>query len=93
MSTVEIVTPEDTESHEAEIVSIDPTHVADQQKPIRDLIDRDPRFMEEVRQYYELLQIDYARRVAGIEKFLGFLESNEDLGVRIARLEAFTGVK
>jgi hypothetical protein len=34
MNDVEIVTPEDSESHQAEIVSIDPTQVADDQKPI-----------------------------------------------------------
>jgi len=91
--TEEIQTPEDTDSHQAEIVSIDPTHVSDQQNPIRDLIDRDPRFMEEVRQYFELLQIDYARRVTDLERFLGFMESSAELGVRLARLETFVGVK
>lgn len=49
--------------------------------------------MVEVRHYYEIMQIDYVRRAGEIEKFLGFMESAEDLGVRLARLETFVGVK
>lgn len=47
----------------------------------------------EVRRYYELLQIDYTRRAAEIEKFLGFAESSEALGTRLHKVEMFLGVK
>lgn len=53
----------------------------------------DPQIVLEVRHYFADLQRDYARRVYELEKFLGFIESEEDLGSRIARLEAFVGVK
>lgn len=49
--------------------------------------------MSEVRHFYELMQIDYVRRAGEIEKFLGFMESAEDLGTRLARLENFLGIK
>lgn len=53
----------------------------------------DPQIVLEVRHYFADLQHDYARRVLEIEKFLGFIVSEEDLGSRIARLEAFVGIK
>lgn len=59
----------------------------------RDLIQDDPEIVNEVRAYYALLQIEYTRRVAEIEKFLGFAEGCEALGTRLARLEAFVGIK
>lgn len=49
--------------------------------------------LTEVRHYYALLQHDYARRVLEIEKFLGFAEGCEALGTRLAKVEAFLGIK
>lgn len=49
--------------------------------------------MSEVRHYYALLQVDYTRRIGEIEAFLGFAESSEALGARLAKVEAFLGIK
>lgn len=59
----------------------------------RVLIQDDPKIVDEVRAYYALLQIEYTQRVAEIEMFLGFAEGCEALGTRLARLEAFVGIK
>lgn len=53
----------------------------------------DPPDMEAVRAYFSALQVDLAKRVTAIEVFFGFLESTEALAVRVAKLEAFTGIK
>ena len=81
------------DSHEAEIVSIDPARVSDDQARIADLIDKDPRLMEEVKHYFQLLQINYSRRMLEIEVFLGFMEGSADLGTRLHRVETFLGIK
>lgn len=75
-----------------EIVSIDPERVADRQQRLRELFDREPEIMSEVKHYYELLKIDYAHRVAEIETFLGFMESSASLGERLSKLERFVGI-
>ena len=75
----------------AEVVTID--NHSDRQEQLRELIDGDPRLMEEVKAYFQKLQIDYARRVGEIEVFLGFVEGQQDLGTRLHRLETFLGVK
>jgi len=51
-----------------------------------------PDVRAEVRQYYDLLKVDYTKRIADIETFLGFVDSAEDLGTRLARLERFVGI-
>lgn len=53
----------------------------------------DPQIVLEVRHYFADLQHDYARRVLELELFLGFIASEEDLGTRVAKLEAFVGIK
>lgn len=57
------------------------------------LLQDDPEIMTEVRHYYALLQIEYVKRASEIEKFLGFVESAEELGARLARVERFVGIK
>ena len=49
--------------------------------------------LTEVRQYYAVLQLEYARRTSEIEAFLGFAESCEALGTRLHKIEAFLGIK
>lgn len=53
----------------------------------------DPPDMEAVRAYFSALQVDLTNRVRSIESFLGFTEGVEALAVRVAKLEAFTGIK
>lgn len=53
----------------------------------------DPPDMAAVREYFSTLQLDLSKRIAAIEMFLGFTEGVEALGVRVARLESFLGVK
>lgn len=78
-------TPEAAPEATPEIVQRDLT-------AMRELLS-DPQIALEVRHYFADLQHDYARRVLELEKFLGFIESEEDLGTRVARLEAFVGIK
>ena len=59
----------------------------------RDLIQDDPEIVNEVRAYYALLQVEYTRRAAEIEKFLGFAEGCEALGTRLHKVESFLGIK
>jgi hypothetical protein len=47
----------------------------------------------EVRHYYSLLEIEYKRRAAEIEAFLGFSEGSEALGTRLHKIETFLGIK
>lgn len=49
--------------------------------------------LQEVRAYYELLQVEYANRLAEAEQFLGFAVGTEALGTRLAKLEQFLGIK
>lgn len=49
--------------------------------------------LQEVRAYYELLQVEYASRLAEAEQFLGFAVGTEALGTRLAKLEQFLGIK
>lgn len=53
----------------------------------------DPPDMEAVRAYFTAMQLDLAKRLSAIEQFFGFVESAEALGVRLAKLEAFVGIK
>jgi hypothetical protein len=52
-----------------------------------------PADLVSMRAYYEGLRGEYLQRVAEIEAFLSFAQQSDDLGVRIARLEQFLGVK
>ena len=52
-----------------------------------------PDVLAEVREYYALLQIEYAKRASEIEAFLGFAESSEGLGTRLHKIENFLGIK
>lgn len=59
---------------------------------LRELLS-DPQIVAEVRHYFADLQMDYLRRASEIEKFLGFVESREELGTRLHKVEAFLGIK
>jgi hypothetical protein len=74
-------------------ISVDPDAVMDRQQRLRELFDREPEIMSEVKHYFDLLKIDYARRTCEIELFLGFVESAEGLGTRLERVERFLGIK
>lgn len=60
---------------------------------VRDLIEKEPTFAASVREYYADKHADMLRIVGEIETFLGFLVSEDDLSVRVAKLEAFVGIK
>lgn len=49
--------------------------------------------IEAVRAYFALLRTSLHERVAEIETFLGFVEVEGDLAVRVGKLEHFTGLK
>lgn len=70
----------DLDSHAAEIVE-------------NALLSTTDPMMEKVKAYYAAQQIEYARRMAEIEVFLGFVESAEGLGRRLERVEQFIGIK
>ena len=57
-----------------------------------ELLESAPDLLPQVRNYYALLQIEYTRRAGEIEKFLGFVESCEELSVRLRKLEQFLGI-
>lgn len=48
--------------------------------------------IEMVRAYYVAQRAELLQRVADLEVFLGFIVTNQDLAIRIARLEAFTRI-
>jgi hypothetical protein len=52
-----------------------------------------PDVLSEVRTYYELMRVDYARRIAEVEAFLGFAQDSEALGSRLHKVEAFLRIK
>lgn len=49
--------------------------------------------IEAVTAYYSLLRGQLLQRVADIESFLGFLDVEGDLAVRVGKLERFTGIQ
>ena len=51
-----------------------------------------PDVIAEVREYYEMMQAEYTRRLAEIERFLGFTEGSEALGTRLHKVEKFLGI-
>lgn len=77
----------------AEVVTIDPETVASDQESFRQMLAKDPAILNEVRHHFELLQLDYLRRASEIERFLGFMVGEQDLGTRLHRLETFLGIK
>lgn len=52
-----------------------------------------PDVIAEVREYYEMIQVEYTRRLADIEQFLGFAVGSEALGTRLHKIEQFLGIK
>lgn len=56
-------------------------------------VDAPPAEIVNVRAFYEAQRLDYMKRVADIEIFLGFVEASDDLSVRVSRLENFLGIK
>lgn len=57
------------------------------------IADEDPVFdIDAIVAHMELLKANYTHRITAIETFLGFIVSEEDLRVRLARLEKFVGL-
>ncbi len=54
-----------------------------------DSIVASPATIEETRIYFSRMRADLLARVADLESLLGFLESSDDLAVRVAKLEKF----
>jgi len=73
----------DTNEAPAEVVKTD----------IQALIDQDPTFMASVVDYYDAKRVSYLARLDALEALIGFLKSEEQLSVRVAKLEAFMGIK
>lgn len=73
----------------------------DNEEQTFEIVERQPEiveartFQEEVERTISQLtelKADYARRITEIELFLGFAISEQDLAVRLARLEKFVGI-
>lgn len=80
----------------SEIINATPEVSAEVVPPytaVADLIEKEPSFLEAVREYYEMQRADYVKRIAGIEDLLGFLRGTDELGARVAKLESFCGIK
>lgn len=60
---------------------------------VSDLFENEPEVVEAVREYYARKRLDYIKRTTEIELFLGFLESEVELGTRLHNLERFVGIK
>ncbi len=52
-----------------------------------------PAAMAATQEFYIERRQDLLRQVANIEKFLGFAQQSDELAARVARLEAFVGLK
>ena len=76
----------------AELVPRD-VEVITETQHFRELLESDPEILPQVRNYYALLLVEYQQRAGEIERFLGFVESCEELSARIHKIEMFLGIK
>ena len=81
-TTFEIVEREHTP--EAEISPAEVVLIGEVEKPSFDI--------DAIVAHMESLKANYTHRITAIETFLGFIVSEEDLRVRLARLEKFVGI-
>jgi chaperonin cofactor prefoldin len=51
-----------------------------------------PELMAELKRYYAETRAELQQQITEIETFLGFVDHSGDLAVRVAKLEAFTGI-
>lgn len=64
----------------------------EQPQPVRTLVSPDSD-LAEMTQYWISRRSELERHVAEIEKFIGFVGESEALAVRVAKIEAFLGIK
>ena len=60
---------------------------------VRAMIESNPQFVESVRMYYSDKRAEYLEKLAEIETFIGFTVSEEQMSVRVAKIEHFLGIK
>lgn len=60
---------------------------------VRAMIESNPQFVQAVRDYYADKRNEYLQQLAAIESFIGFTISEEQLSVRVAKIENFLGIK